>query len=248
MTRRAQERPTQTALTEAEVAEYLSAHPGFFDSNPSVLLDLELHHQPGGAAVSLVQRQVAMLRTRNEELQSQLNDFIAVAKDNQALVEKIHQLAISLMAEENAARRLQVLSSSLREDFSVERAVLVLFAAPQADSEDDRFLKVVDRGDPGLKPFASFLKSARPRCGALRRAQKRFAFGDVAADFRSAALIPLGAQADLGFIVIGSADPDYYHAGKRTDYLGQLGEVVSMALLGEGGTSGARSGPRASGS
>ena len=248
MTRRAQQGSAATTLTEAEVADYLSAHPDFFDRNPSVLLDLEIHHQPGSAAVSLVQRQVAMLRSRSEELQSQLNDFIAVAKDNQALVEKIHQLAISLMAEENANRRLQVLGASLREDFAVERAVLVLFAAPTAGPQDDRFLRVVDRGDPGLKSFASFLKSGRPRCGPLHRGQKRLAFGDAAADLRSAALIPLGEQADLGFIVIGSTDADYYHAGKRTDYLTQLGEVVSMALLGEGGTSGASNGPKASGS
>ena len=60
-------------------------------------MGLKLVHQPGTATVSLVERQVAVLRQRNGELERQLKDLVAVAKDNHALVEKIHQLAVTLM-------------------------------------------------------------------------------------------------------------------------------------------------------
>ena len=46
----------------------------------------------------------------------------------------------------------------------------------------------------------------------------------------SAALVPLGADASLGFLIIGSRDPDHFHPGKRMDFLARLGELLSVAL------------------
>ena len=249
-----QEQPTdrdeavELMLTDGDIAEYLRAHPDFFERRPDALRDLELNHQPGSAAVSLVQRQVAMLRSRNEELHAQLKELVDVARDNHELVEKIHQLTVSLMAEVDAEQRVHVLRARLQEDFGVEHAVLVMFAAPCAVAAYDRFLKIVKSRDAGLKSFASFRKSDEPLCVRLSPAQKRFAFGDREADVHSAALIPLGSHAEHGFIVIGSRDPDYFHPGKRADYLRRLGEVVSTALIAEGGGADAKSGPKASGS
>ena len=248
MTRRGQERAVASVLTDRDVAEYLRSHPDFFDRHPRVLLDLELHHRPGRAAVSLVQRQVAMLRSRNEELHAQLKELVAVAKDNHELVEKIHQLAVSMLAEVDVEQRIQVLRTGLKKDFEVKNAVLILFTAPCAIPAHDRFIKIVDRRDPRLKSFAGLLKSDQPLCVRLRPVQRRFAFGDVDEEIHSAALIPLGRHAGRGFIVIGSRDPDYFHPGKRTDYLRRLGEVVSMALIADRRASAAKSGPKASGS
>ncbi len=125
MTPRHPDKAVAMTLSDKDVAEYLRSHPDFFDQHPNVLLDLELHHRPGRTAVSLVQRQVALLRRRNKELHAQLSDLVAVARENQELVEKIHQLAVLLMAEVDAERRVQVLGMRLREDFKVERAVLI---------------------------------------------------------------------------------------------------------------------------
>ena len=260
MTRRGQDRLKQQdkaadrddaverMLTDSDVAEYLRSHPDFFEWHPEALHDLELHHQPGRAAVSLVQRQVETLRNRNEDLRAQLKELVDVARDNHELVEKIHQLAVSLMAEVDAEQRVHVLQTRLQEDFGVEHAVLIMFAAPCAVAAHDRFLKIVKSRDTGLKSFASFRKSDEPLCVRLSPAQKRFAFGKREADVHSAALIPLGRHAEHGFIVIGSRDPDYFHPGKRADYLRRLGEVVSAALIAEGDGADAKSGPRASGS
>ena len=80
-------------FSEEDVVEYLHSHPDFFDRHPKLLMGLKLAHQPGSAAVSLVERQVAMLRQRNGELERQLKDLVAVAKDNHELVEKIRREA-----------------------------------------------------------------------------------------------------------------------------------------------------------
>jgi len=218
---------------EDEVAAYLTAHPDFFDRHGRLLSQLKISHQPGGDAVSLVERQVSLLRQRSAELERQLKQLVTVAKANDALVEKIHRLSLRLMATADYSERLELLETGLREDFLAERAVLVLFEGAAAlPARDDSFLKFVDRNDAVLKPFASFLKSGRPRCGLIRDRQKSFLFAGHESEIGSAALVPLGEGADLGFLVIGSSDRDYFNPGKSMDMLGRLGELVAVALTG----------------
>jgi hypothetical protein len=224
---------SEEALREDEVAAYLQAHPDFFDRHGKLLLRLEIAHETGGGAISLVERQVGLLRQRSAELERQLRDLVTVAKINDAFVEKIHRLSLRLIATTNFSERLELLETGLREDFLAERAVLVLFRpATELPVALHGFVKLVERGDAGLKPFASFLKSGRPRCGLIRDRQKAFLFAGHEAEIGSAALVPLAAGAELGFLGIGSSDRDYFNPGKSMDLLGRLGELVAVAVTG----------------
>ena len=218
---------------ENTVADYLKSHPDFFERHPLILLGLKLPHRTGGSAVSLVERQVSMLRQRNAQLERQFKDIVAVAKTNDALVEKIHQLGLKLMRASDLPARLERLETGLREDFGAERAVLVLFddKAP-ADAAREGFVRRLAADDADVKPFAAFLRAAKPRCGPLRDRQK-YIFELEADSVSSAALVPLGADASLGFLIIGSRDPDHFHPGKRMDFLARLGELLSVALVDE---------------
>jgi len=220
-------------FSEEAIADYLRSHPDFFERHTALLLALKLPHRAGGSAISLVERQVAMLRQRNAQLERQFKDLVAVAKLNDLLVEKIHQLGMRLMRASDVVARLEQLETSLREDFSAERAVLVLFAETSAvDAERAGFVKRLPMADALVRPFSSFLRVARPRCGPLRDRQKAI-FERDADSVNSAAMVPLGKDASLGFLVIGSADPDHFHPGKRMDFLTRLGELISVALAGE---------------
>lgn len=218
---------------EQEIAAYLAEHPNFFDRHGRLLTQLKVAHQTGGDAISLVERQVSLLRQRSAELEKQLKQLVSVAKANDSLVEKIHRLSLKLMATDDRNARLDLLETGLREDFLAERAVLVLFdGALERPASRNAFLMFVDRNDAALKPFASFLKTARPRCGLIRDRQKSFLFAGHEAEIGSAALVPLGAAAELGFLVIGARDREYFHPGKSMDLLGRLGELVAVALTG----------------
>ncbi len=215
------------------VADYLKTHQDFFERHPLVLLSLKLPHRTGGSAISLVERQVAMLRQRNAQLERQFKDLVAVAKSNDALVEKIHQLGLKLMRAANLPARLEQLETSLREDFGAERAVLVLFSetAP-ASAQREGFVRRMSQDDADAKPFTAFLRAAKPRCGPLRDRQKNIFERDADA-VSSAALVPLGPNANLGFLIIGSHDPDHFHPGKRMDFLARLGDLLAVALTDE---------------
>lgn len=231
MSRTDSEAEVGQTFTEADVAEYLRSHPDFFERHAALLVGLKLPHPTGAGAVSLMERQVSMLRERNGELDRQFKDLLSVARQNNDLVEKIHQLSVKLMRAVEPAARLEQLENSLREDFAAESAVLVLFpSAGRAWPERPGFVEHIDRDDPSLKPFAAFLKAARPRCGPIRDRQRELLFSRDASSIASAAMVPLGAAAELGFLVIGSRDPDHFHPGKRVDFLHRLGELVAAAL------------------
>ncbi len=221
--------PLADTLSEDSIADYLKSHPDFFERHAPLVLGLKLPHRTGTAAISLVERQVSMLRQRNGQLERQLKDLVAVAKENDALVEKIHQLCLKLMRAPTLAARLEQLETGLREDFAAEIAVLVLFPDAPAEAVREGFVRRMGSDDVDVRPFATFLRAAKPRCGPLRDRQKNIFERDADA-VSSAALVPLGAESKLGFLIIGSRDPDHFHPGKRMDFLARLGEVLAVAI------------------
>jgi uncharacterized protein YigA (DUF484 family) len=218
-------------FSESDVANYLLRHPDFFERHLPLLRRMQIPHQSGGATVSLVERQVSVLRQRNDELERRLAEIVEVAKANNKLVDHIHELAVAFIKTSGSDARLEVLESALREKFDAERAVLVVFDGhARTDVARPGFVKAVDRNDPALKSFSTFLRSARARCGPLRDRQKEFLFDREADSIASAAMVPIGEGARHGFLTVGSKDPNQFHPGQRVDFLGRLGELVEIAL------------------
>ena len=117
----------------------------FFERHASLLGSLRLPHDAGGPAVSLVERQVLVLRQKNVKLERKLNDFLAVARSNDALATRIHALAMLMLAAPDQAGVVQVLEEQLRISFNADQSVLVVFEEPAGSSVAGRFLRVVGR-------------------------------------------------------------------------------------------------------
>lgn len=234
MSQQESEDAATNTLSEEDVAKYLNSHLGFFDEHPGLLMDLKLSHHPGSDAVSLVERQVDVLRQSNTKLKQQFKELVAVAKDNHVVLEKIHQLAVNLIESKSSMERIKLIEASLKKNFLADRAVLIIFSSGANHSlSDNGFTRIIDRGDKSLTTFKSFLSSNRPRCGQLQDEQKIFAFEDDASEINSVALIPLGEPEMCGFLIIGSTDSDHFNPGKGMDFLSRLGELVTAALLGD---------------
>ena len=231
MSQREDERAPSGAADEQAIVDYLRAHPDFFERQAALLARVRVPHSTGGPAISLVERQVAMLRERCAKLERQLTDLVAVAKFNDGLVEKIHRLALRLIGASDLKGRLRAVETSLREDFLAERAVLLLFDDAADGISSDGFVRIVGRGDTVLTAFGSFLSSPRPRCGLLPERQRDAVFGRDAPEVGSAALLPLGdGERLLGLLVIGNRDPAHFNPGKRMDFLNRLSAMIAAAL------------------
>ena len=203
-----------------QVAEYLREHPDFLSGRPDILAEVELAHASGDA-VSLIERQVRVLREQLNRYRGQLKDLVTVARENESLTRRLHELTLALIDARQFDEVVNVLQDELRDQFKADAVELKLFSPADLSASD---------GDatPGL--FRDFLERGRPTCGVLDARQLEYLFGPVAGETGSAALIPLRGMQVTGILAIGSRDTDRFHAGKGVDFLRRLGEVVSHTL------------------
>lgn len=219
------------ALSEDAIHDFLLDHPDFFERHTDLLGAIRIPHR-SGAAVSLVERQLAVLRQKDLRHERKLKELLAVARANDALAGRIHRLTLKLLGAGDLAATLSSLEEALRADFDADQSVLVLFGEPAdyAGIRIGRFFRAVRRDDEALGAFTTFLKGSGPRCGQIRDAQRDFLFPKATDEVGSAALVPLGDGAGVGFLAIGSADARRFHPGMSIDFLGRLGELVTEAL------------------
>jgi uncharacterized protein len=224
--------PAESAAGDQEVADYLVAHPDFFERHAGLLEKLRLPHRSGAATVSLVERQVLVLQDKNRALENRLHDLVDVARSNTALSEKVHALGLRLLRAGDVAAVLAGLEAGLREDFGASQAVVVLLhnASEITQAAKTRFLRTIDRADPALKPFSTFIEQSKPRCGQIRDVQREFLFPGDDLGIASVAMVPLGRNCEIGILAIGSSDPKRFNPAMSTDFLARIGELTAAAL------------------
>src|ERR1700691_4442597 len=118
----------QEDINDTSVAEYLQTYPDFFERNSALLAKLRLPHlRDVGATVSLVERQVEVLRERNQSLERKLKELVDVDRAADTLADRIHRLSERLIKAHILLEAINAVETSLREDFEAMHSVLVLF-------------------------------------------------------------------------------------------------------------------------
>ncbi len=187
-----------------------------------------------GATVSLVERQVEVLRERNQSLERKLKELVDVARANDALADRIHRLSQRLIRAHTLLETINAIETSLREDFDAMHSVLVLFLEQaRALGTRSRPIPACRRmpADADIKTFESLLQSGKPRCGQVRDAQRDYLFGKDSVEIGSVALTPLGPKGELGILAIGASDAERFHPAMSTEFLSRIGELVTYALM-----------------
>lgn len=87
-----------SALFPEDVADYLKNNPGFFEQYADLMAQIFVPHPHGGRAVSLAERQMLTLREKNRQTESKLAELIAFGEENDQISEKVHRLAVGLVA------------------------------------------------------------------------------------------------------------------------------------------------------
>ena len=224
----------RAAPDEALVATFLAQHSDFFDRHMTLLAGLRLPHARGdGTMVSLVERQVDVLRERVRDSELRLKTLVDNGRANDVLAEKIHRLTCRLVHARDVRMRLASIEASLREDFGAREFVIVLARRQPALADiDARCLRFVAVDDPGLKSFDTLFSSGKPRCGRMRDSQRDFLFPSADIAIGSVALVPLGPGGSHGLLAIGSPDADHFNPTMSTEFLARIGELIAIALDG----------------
>ncbi|MEE4361322.1 MAG: DUF484 family protein [Pseudomonadales bacterium] len=216
------------ALSADEVADFLRNHPDFFLGREALLADLALPHG-GAGAVSLVERQVALLRERNIEMRRRLNEILRNARTNHGIFERTLAISTSLMDATDVATLLHRLEEGLAEGFELEavrlrgvhRAQLPSAVSACVDSVDEATAEAV---------VGQLLRPGRVVCGPLREAELAFLFQDAATTVASAAVMPVAAPGGTLIVALGSGDPAHFSPDMGTLFFRFIGDTTARLL------------------
>jgi len=216
----------QIDSTEEVVREFLRDNPDFLDQNPDVLESLTLPHD-SGSAVSLVERQVGVMRDRIKEMRGRLDNMLTTAHDNDLLFEKTKRLVLNLLDAKTLPAMIEVLYDSLGKDFAIDFYSLTLLGD---ENEIPRTLARVSSLEKANDQVGTLLSSNRAVCGVLREEEMTFLFGEKGLQVGSVAAVPLRYNNLYGILALGNADPNFYKSSMGTLFLSYISEVLNRAL------------------
>ncbi len=220
------------------VADYLAANPDFFNERDELLSQMTVIHTTG-ATVSLIERQVAVLREQNTAYKQQLTELVDVARVNDQLMLKMQKLVLALLETNELEALLTLIQQSLKDDFNADGLTLCLFADPETISLEsnqigDLRVMFVSRDDEQINELGDISKDDEPACGVLSEAQRSYLFDQQGDEIRSVAQLPLMTSGkpgiSLGILAIGSKDAGRFCAGVGTVFLKYLGALVTRKL------------------
>jgi uncharacterized protein YigA (DUF484 family) len=212
------------ALNDEIVREYLKNHDDFLQRHPDMLDYLHVSHA-SGSAISLVEKQVSVLRERNTDIRQRLKALTANARDNDALYEQTRALVLKLLDADSVAALYRTFINSMQEDFRVDYASMILYGSA-GGSEGWR----TEPPEVVKKEIGSLFRGHKAVCGTLRAEELTFLFAEDVA-IGSAALMPLSFDGEaLGLIAVGSADGNRYNNQVGTLFLSHVAEVIVKLL------------------
>lgn len=225
-------KPTNPEHISAEVDEqvlidYLRENPDFFSRYSELLSELAIPHEANGA-VSLIERQVHVLRQQQINSQNRLQDLVETARDNERLSERLHRVSLEAIAIDDLDGALTTLPDLVRESFVIDYLGMRVESpvSPEQPREE-----LVDPRDETYRDVRIRIAHGRAVCDdRLAPAAIEYLFGASAIDHvLSVALVPLGRH-PIGVLALGSKDASRFKPDMGTWYLDRIGELLGAVL------------------
>jgi uncharacterized protein YigA (DUF484 family) len=213
---------TQTAsetVSEDSVEQYLKEHLGFFERRPQLLAAMKVQHPTGGHTVSLIERQVTLLREQNRSLEEKLMELVEIARENERLSRQLHAFSSELLKARTLPEVIATAQDKVREIFQTDFVALCLLK----DGEE------AERGDCATL-FKEIFTGDTPVCGRMKPEQIRYLFQGNTAEVASAAVVPLRTTDPIGLLGLASRDAQRFSPGMGHLFLSHLGDLVCSAL------------------
>jgi uncharacterized protein len=215
-------------LNEREIVAYLKAHPDFLSRHPDLLESIELRHK-AGSAVSLIEKQVDMLRAKNQRLEDRIQRLIDTARDNEHRTQSVQRLARALIRAPSLAAVAAGLAKCLREDFDIDE-VFVGVMSGQFKRHDIEGIHPIEADGKLARSFENFFRTRLIECGPIAEDRSRLLFPKAATAVQSAAIVPLEKEKSLGMLALGSADPQRFQPRQGKLFLELTADLVAAAV------------------
>lgn len=214
---------------ESITIEFLRENPNILMSYPEIFASMSIPHQSGGMT-SLVERQMKMLREENHTLKKNMDELVAIARENEELNQRFHRLSLELISADQLDDVLAMVQNQVQTFFYTDY-VRFRFLPSVTDRKSHLKPHYLGRDSDILDTIQSWLKQRRAVCGQQDEKIHNQLFGD-GINIGSSAIIPLFHADDLGLLCLGSVSDTRFNRSMGTIFLEQLGELVSIRVQG----------------
>ena len=214
-------------LSTEDVVKYLREHPDFFITQGELLADLSLPHE-SGKAISLIERQVTILRDRGIEARQKLNDLLENARNNDQLFDTTRNLVLALLKAKDATEIAIVTQDQLSNHANIDDCEIIFV-------KNDN-LKVsgsvrTESHDKLRLNFNDVFRLKRTHCGELTAKQLKYLFPSSSDSIHSTALCPATNNSEVvALIAFGNQSEGYFNINLDTLFLDFIGRVVGAVL------------------
>lgn len=219
---------TKTDDDESFAVAYLRNHPGLLTRYPDLLESLELSHA-AGSAISLIERQVEVLRGKNARLEDRMSRLLETARENEQRANAVLRLARDLIRAPSLGAVAMAVRRSMDADFAVD-AVFIGLTLRSFSRHDIEGITPLRSGHPLLKTYENFFRTRLIECGPIPEATSVLLFPNNAELMRSAAIVPLEKQKTLGLIALGSVTPDRFRPRQGKLFLEMIADLIATAI------------------
>jgi len=220
-------KPDQTD-NDLTTLNYLKNDPDFFVRHPTALSELNLPH-PSGEAVSLIQRQIEVLRERNADMRRRMDNLLQAARTNNELFSKTRKLNLALFEANSWHELNEVLATHVLVDFDADFVCCHLLDEVLDDSTELALDHIRSHYD--TIPFQNLVASDEPVCSTLREEELSLIFPQTTHnETGSAVLLPLGLNASTGILAIGSRDSQRFVQHLDTLFVQYIADVLSKVM------------------
>ncbi|MFB6260838.1 MAG: DUF484 family protein [Thiohalorhabdaceae bacterium] len=204
----------------------LRDHPTLFRDHPELLEELQLDPGEEASVVALEHARSRRLARRLGELESELEQLVATARENDRLARQLHRLTVELLACEDGDELVHTLLEGVRQNFRVAAVGLRVAREWFAPNLDERFLA------PQLWVQKRFVASSKVILGPPEDPEGVTGlYGETAEPVRSQALVPLRHGTQLyGILGVASSEAERYTEGMGTTHLERLAELAGALL------------------
>lgn len=216
-------------LDEQSIVHYLREHPDFFQQHPALLEKMILTHE-SGEAISLIEKQVDLLRQHNTELKKRLNELFYIARENEHSTRKMHQLILALLECKSIACMGKKLQQEIMMLFDIQAVSLRFFSNDKLNLRTRKNMGLQDH-ETAASLLKKLVHKRKPVCGHYPQLIEILDEQQTEV-IQSMAILPLFVDKNycFGVVLLGSHDPAHFQPQQGELFLSQLGEIVSLSL------------------
>jgi len=209
-------------ITDAGVIKFLSDNPDFFLKNPDALEKLEIKHETG-EAVSLIEKQVEIIKKKNLLSNTKLSEFLSNAEYNQQLFIKVQKLVLQILNEKNIEELSKLTEAFFEKELGTEICKIYFFTQEELfELSNERIITP----EIATSIFSEAFNSSDLALGGINKELSSMVFGSKA-NVEEGAICKLHCEKIAGTLALGSSSKGKFTKDSETLFLEFLVAVFS---------------------